>query len=141
MQKKRDDIREKFPLAKTVYEETQYAVTKTCGLVLRSEDHLHSQAKVVQMQLMMASVLQARHEAGKRDDPQNESRPEEPELVATIRPHDLVLERTQTGEQAFRCIRCDTFGTGSTRIVAQEHCDGRRREHRRFSRPSQRGAQ
>ena len=31
--KKWDDIREKFPLAKKVYEETQYAVTKTCGLV------------------------------------------------------------------------------------------------------------
>ena len=93
------------------------------------------------MQLMMASVLQARHEAGKQDAPQIDHRPEEPELVATIRPHDLVLARTQSREQAFRCTRCDTFGTGSTRVVAQEHCDGRRREHRRFSRLSQRDAQ
>ena len=129
-----EDIRANFPLARKVYEETRHTVTKVCGLVLRSEDNLHSQAKVIQMQMMMASVLQARHAAGKQDAPQNDPAPRDSELVATIRPHDLVLGRTRGGNQTFRCNRCGAFGSGSTSHVAQEHCDGRRREHRRFPR-------
>ena len=132
--KKWDDIRQNFPLARKVYEETRHTVTKVCGLVLRSEDNLHSQAKVIQMQMMMASVLQARHAAGKQDALQNDPAPRDSELVATIRHHDLVLGRTRGGNQTFRCKRCGTFGIGSTSQVAQEHCDGRRREHRRFPR-------
>ena len=50
--KKWAEVREKFPLARKVYEETRFAVTKACP-VLRSEDDLHSQAKVVRMQWMM----------------------------------------------------------------------------------------
>ena len=129
-----EDIRANFPLAKKVYEETRQTVTKVCGLVLRSEDHLHSQAKVIQMQWMMAAVLQARHAAGKRETAQIESDPHGSGLASTIRPHDLVLRRTRGAEQRFRCTRCGTFGRGSMRIIAQEHCDGRRRQHRRFPR-------
>ena len=57
------DIRQNFPLARIIFEKTQHSITKRCGLVLRSEDHSDSQ--VINMQNMMATILQARYAAGK----------------------------------------------------------------------------
>ena len=130
--KKWEEIREKFPLARKVYQETRYMVTKACGLVLRSEDHLHSQARVAQMQWMMASVLKARHAAGKQEASENDPAPQGSGLTETIRPHDLMALQTRDGRQAFQCRRCATFRSHTTQILAQEHCDGRRKQHRRF---------
>ena len=130
--KRWEDIRKKFPLARKVYEKTRHTVTKACGLILRSEDHLHSKAKTIQKQLMMTSVLQARFTAGKEEALQNDTGPQEPEEVATIRPHDLEAAQTQNGRLIFRCRRCSAFRSGTTQQLAQEHCDGRRRQHRRY---------
>ena len=132
--KKWEDIRDKFPLAKKVYAGTRHTVTKACGLVLRSEDHLHSEAKVVQMQWMMASVLEARFDAGKQDALQNDPGPQSSGQTTAPQPHDLVPTRTQNGRQMFRCRRCDAFRIGTTHRLAQESCDGRRRRHSRFPR-------
>ena len=128
------EIREKFPLARKVYEETQHAVTKACGLVLRSEDDLHSQAKVIQMQWMMATILKSRHAAGKQDALDNDPGPNAPGLVEAIRPHDLEALQTRDGRRIFLCRRCGAFRRNTTQILAQEHCDGRRKQHRRFPR-------
>ena len=127
-------IREKFPLARKVYEETRHSVTKACGLVLRSEDDLHSQAKVVQMQWMMAAILKTRHAAGKQDALENEPGPQAPDLAEAIRPHELEALQTRGDRRIFVCRRCGAFRSHITQILAQEHCDGRRREHRRFPR-------
>ena len=132
--KKWEDVREQFPLARKVYEDTQHTVTKACGLVLRSEDNMHSDAKVVQMQSMMASVLQARFAAGKQDAPQNDPGTQGPDAVAAIRPHDLAPGPILQGRHTFECLRCGAFRSGTTQSLAQEHCDGRRRQHRRYPR-------
>ena len=132
--KKWAEIREKFPLARKVYEETRHSVTKACDLVLRSEDDMHSQAKVVQMQWMMAEILKNRHAAGKQDALDNNPRPHAPGLVEAIRPHDLEAVQTRDGRRIFLCRRCGAFRRRTTQILAQEHCDGRRRQHRRFPR-------
>ena len=132
--KKWENIRINFPLAKKVYENTRHTITKACGLLLRSEDHLHSEAKIIQMQWMMASILQARFEAGKQDALENDHGRQEPEQVARIRPHDLEATQSQNGGPIIRCRRCLAFRRGTTQQLAQEHCDGRRRQHRRFPR-------
>ena len=44
----------KVPIVRKVYKETRRAAFKACGLELRSDDDLYSQAKVVQMQWVMA---------------------------------------------------------------------------------------
>ena len=128
--KKWEDVREQFPLARKVYEDTRHTVTKVCGLVLRSEDNMHSDEKVAQMQSMMATILQARFAAGKQDALQNDPGSQGPGVVAAIRPHDLAPGPFLHGRQTFECLRCGAFRSGSTQRMAQEHCDGPRRQHR-----------
>ena len=130
--KKWAEIREKFPLARKVFEETQHTVTKACGLVLRSEDDSHSQAKVVQMQWMMATILKSRHAAGKQDAIDNDPRTHAPGLVEAIRPHDLETLQTRDGRRIFLCRRCGAFRSHTTQTLASEHWYGRRRQHVRF---------
>ena len=95
---------------------------------------MDSQAKVVQMQLMMATILKSRHAAGKQDALENDHDPgpQAPGLVDAIRPHDLEAVQTRDGRRIFLCRRCGAFRRHTTQILAQEHCDGRRRQHRRF---------
>ena len=127
-----EEVRENLPLARKAHQENRHTVTKACGLVLSSEDHLHPQAGVVQMQWVIASVLKARHAAGKQEASENDPGPQGSGLIETIRPHDLMALQTRDGRQAFQCRRCGTFRSHTTQILAQEHCDGRRRQHRRF---------
>ena len=128
-------IRQQYPQARQIYETTQHTVTKGCGLILRSEDNLHSASSIVQMQSMMATILHARYEANKLD-----ALPDEPSEQLQIlggepiRPHELEIHVTTGGEEVYRCRRCGTFRTATTQLLAQEHCDGQTR--RRCTRQS-----
>ena len=127
-----EDARREFPLARRVYASTRHLVTKSCGLVLRSESSLHSATGIAQMQSMMATVLKAWHEAGVLA-----ALPNAPQAQAEVptgdafRHHDLEVHVATGGEESYRCRRCGAFRPTTTRHLAQEHCDGRPRTHRR----------
>ena len=82
---------------------------------------------------MMATILHARYEAGKLDALPDEPGEQLQELgEEPIRPHELEIHVTTGGEEVYRCRRCGTFRTATTQSLAQEHCDGQTRMHRRF---------
>ena len=125
-------IRQEFPLARRVRASTQHAVTKCCGLVLRSEENLHSKSNVIQMQTMMATVLQAYFAAGKmaaqQGGPENQTLLHRPE----VRQRDLEIRVSAGGAEVYHCMRCGAFKSELTPSFTQEHCDGRPKTHRRF---------
>ena len=123
---------------------TQHATTRLCGIVLRSEAHLHGDREIMQMQTMMATILQARYATSSMmaqppappddaDDGAYDAHDTDDLNGSDFRPHDLEHHVHANGSEEYCCRRCWAFRAGTSQTLAQQHCNGRRRVHRRFA--------